>query len=48
MLAQHAKYDARKKELTDQAFIEEGKKADIEVKLEEKYAEIDKNVRVVL
>ena len=30
MLALHGQYDAKKAELTDQAYVEKGKKADIE------------------
>jgi predicted GTPase len=40
-LAQHNMYDAKKQQLTDQAFVQDGKKADIEQKLEDKYAEVD-------
>ena len=47
MLALHGQYDAKKAELTDQAYVEKGKKADIEIKLEKKYAEVDEEVSVL-
>ena len=44
MLMLHEKYQAKKKLLTDQAFVENGAKTDFQIKLEEKYAEFDVKV----
>ena len=37
-------YDDKKRELTDLGYVEEGQKADIELKLAEKYAKTDAEV----
>ena len=37
----HIKYEAKKKELTDLAFVEENKKTDVQEKLEKKYVDQD-------
>ena len=41
MLDLHNQYESQKKKLTDQAFVEDSVKSEIEVKLESEYAEID-------
>ena len=37
----HIKYETKKKELTDLAFVEENKKTDVQEKLEKKYVDQD-------
>ena len=41
MLDLHNQYESQKKQLTDQAFVEDSVKSEIDVKLESEYAEID-------
>ena len=40
-LALHDQYDSQKKQLTDQAWVDDSVKSEIEVKLESEYAEVD-------
>lgn len=45
MLNLHTKYKTEKQKLTDQAFVEDDEKTEIEAMLEKKYAEIDVKVK---
>ena len=45
MLQLHDQYQAKKKQLTDRAFVDGDAKTDFQTKMEQKYTEVDVKVR---
>ena len=46
--ALHAEYFSKKQQLTGMAYVEDGRRAEIVIKLEQKYAELDIEVSSLL